>query len=371
MAEPVSRGDDILKELARFGDTAVKLLAPVINKPDFPLRVINLAKFMCSRQKPHCRSWEDMAWWGRQLAPGDPKCLYLSDWVRRQRVPEWLFTMPHDEARNQAYQKALEHWVKPGMVVLEIGTGCGLLAMMAARAGAGQVYTCEQEPVLAQIAQKIIRHNGLSHLITVIPKKSSEIQIGVDIPAKADLLFNELADVRLLGYGVLPIIEDARRRLLQPQATILPEVITAMGMLVGGPAWRQQCRVDSMCGFDLSPLNRFSPSELPVFSDTDVSETFSEPFGLFSFDFSQADSFPADNRQIDINATRGGLIEGLVQWIRLDFPESISFENRPPVQTPSRPRFHVFPQAMSVQAGDRISLLLKHDRKHIYVRPAM
>lgn len=369
MAEPSGREHKIRQDLARFGDTAVRLLAPVIPNPDFPLRVIRLAQFMCSRHKPQWRLWEDLAWWGRQLALDDPKCLYHSDWVRRQRIPEWLFTMPHDEPRNQAFQMAIEYFVQPGMVVLEIGTGCGLLALMAARAGAGHVYTCEQEPVLADVAREIISQNGLSHRITVIPKNSSELAIGADIPEKADLLLNELADVRLLGYGILPIIEDARRRLLQPQAEILPQKITAPGMLVGGPGWRQQCRVEKICGFDLSYLNHFAPSELPVFSDADLAESYSEPFDLFSFDFAKEEAFPADCRQLEVTVTRTGRIEGLVQWIRLDFHEGIVFENRPPVRTPSRPRFHIFPETAPVQLGNQISLHLEHDREHIYVRP--
>jgi protein arginine N-methyltransferase 7 len=362
---------EIRQELSTFGNEVVKLLAPVIGKPDFPLRVIKLAHFMRDKHRLHRRQWEDLALWGRQLAPGDPKCRAFSDWAREQRVPEWLFTMPYDEARTQAYQRGLEHLVQPGMVVLEIGSGCGLLAMMAARAGAGHVYSCEQEPTLAGIAQDIIRHNDYADRITIIPKKSFDLQIGTDLPEKADLLFNELADVHLLGYGVLAIIEDARRRLLQPQATIVPERIAALGMLVGGPAWRHQCRVDKVSGFDLSPLNHFSPTEVTVFSDADLGEAFSDPFPLFSFDFAQEDHFPAASRQLEVSATREGQVEGLLQWLRLDFHEGISFENRPPVKSPSRPRFRVFPKPITVHPGDRISLRLEHDRQHIFVQPVV
>ena len=43
-----------------------------------------------------------------------------------------------------AYDAALRRAIRPGCRVLEIGTGSGLLAMMAARAGAAQVVTCER-----------------------------------------------------------------------------------------------------------------------------------------------------------------------------------------------------------------------------------
>ena len=191
MALTLDREHKMLQELAQFGDEAFSLLSPVISKPDFPLRVIKFAQFMYFRQNQKLQVWEDLALWGHQLANDDPKCLFFSNWARRQRVPEWLFTMAYDEKRNQAYQDALELFIKPGITVLEIGTGCGLFAMMAARAGAGHIYTCEQDPLRADIARNIIRQNGYADRITIIPKKSSEVHVGADLPEKADILLNE------------------------------------------------------------------------------------------------------------------------------------------------------------------------------------
>jgi hypothetical protein len=371
MSEPSQREVEILQELSRFGDSIVKLLAPVMAEPDFPLRVIKLALFMRSRDNRQEQQWEDLALWGRQLAPNDLQCLYLSDSIRHKRVPEWHFSLCADAARNQAFKNALERFVKPGMVVLEIGSGTGLLALMAAQAGADHVYTCEQEPWLAAVAQEIIDQNGYGPKITLIPKKSSELHVGVDMPQKADILLSDLADAHLLGYGVLPILEDARRRLLQPQAKFIPEIITALGVLVGGPNWRRTCRADSVGGFDLSPLNRFSPAELlgPYYQSP--AGNFCEPFELFAFDFAQAEAFPAESREVALTANQDGQIEGLLQWIRLDFDEAIFLDNQPPTLSHWSPIFYVFPQPLSVRAGDRVRLHLEHDRRRIFVRPGV
>src|SRR6202008_1935184 len=57
-------------------------------------------------------------------------------------APAWHIPMVNDEERNQAYDLALRRAVKPGDLVLEVGTGSGLVSMMAARAGAGRGGAC-------------------------------------------------------------------------------------------------------------------------------------------------------------------------------------------------------------------------------------
>ena len=101
-------------------------------------------------------------------------------------APAWHIPMVNDEERNQAYDLALRRAVKPGDTVLEIGTGSGLVAMMAARAGAGKVVTCEVLPLIADIAREVVAKNGLSERITVLTRKSTQLQVGTDL-AHGDL----------------------------------------------------------------------------------------------------------------------------------------------------------------------------------------
>ena len=64
--------------------------------------------------------------------------------------------MMNDMRRNEAYQRAIKKHVNENMLVLEIGTGAGLLSMMIAKAGANQVITCENIPSIAKAANHII-----------------------------------------------------------------------------------------------------------------------------------------------------------------------------------------------------------------------
>jgi ribosomal protein L11 methyltransferase len=48
--------------------------------------------------------------------------------------------------------EALEDYVRPGMRVLDVGTGSGILAKAAELLGAGQVYACDIDPIAVEIA---------------------------------------------------------------------------------------------------------------------------------------------------------------------------------------------------------------------------
>jgi SAM-dependent methyltransferase len=75
-----------------------------------------------------------------------------------------LIADPH---RMVAYQRAIERLVKPGMVVLDAGAGTGVLAMMAARAGAAKVYAVESMSV-ADLARRLVKANGLEGVVEVV-----------------------------------------------------------------------------------------------------------------------------------------------------------------------------------------------------------
>jgi predicted RNA methylase len=75
--------------------------------------------------------------------------------------------MINDTGRNVFYKAAIEQSVR-GKVVCDIGTGTGLLSILAAKAGAKKIYAVEMDPGRADYARRMFDRLGLSDTIEVI-----------------------------------------------------------------------------------------------------------------------------------------------------------------------------------------------------------
>ena len=63
--------------------------------------------------------------------------------------------------------KALEELLRPGMHVLDLGTGSGILALAAAHLGAASVLALDIDPQAVTIARENVRLNGLETVVQV------------------------------------------------------------------------------------------------------------------------------------------------------------------------------------------------------------
>src|SRR5687767_15956726 len=98
-------------------------------------------------------------------------------------IHRWML---RDERRNEAYQRALEHVVRPGDVVLDVGAGTGILSIFAAQSGARKVYAVERTQV-ADVARRMVERNGYTERIDVIQSDLEDVAV----PEKVDVIVSE------------------------------------------------------------------------------------------------------------------------------------------------------------------------------------
>ncbi|XP_058123830.1 protein arginine N-methyltransferase 7 [Anopheles ziemanni] len=158
--------------------------------------------------------------------------------------------MCHDWERNQKYDQALritiERLHKSGKQanVLDIGTGSGLLSMMAVRAGADSVIACEAFRPMADCAERVIAANQMDERIRLIKKRSTELTVGpgMDMERRANVLVTELFDTELIGEGAIGTYRHALEHLLTDDVLTIPHRATIYAQVVECPlALNWQC----------------------------------------------------------------------------------------------------------------------------------
>jgi type I protein arginine methyltransferase len=125
--------------------------------------------------------------------------------------------MLSDRVRIDAYHRGIHRHVRPGDVVLDLGTGTGVLALMAAKAGAKKVYAVEHSEFV-EVAREIARLNGVT-TIEFVQANSREFTP----PEPIDVVLHEQMGDELFNENMLENILDLRRRVLRPGGRILPD----------------------------------------------------------------------------------------------------------------------------------------------------
>src|SRR5262245_53200630 len=188
--------------------------------------------------------------------------------------------MLHDERRTGDYVEALTHAVRPGDVVLDLGTGSGVLAIAAARAGARHVYAVEASDI-ADVAERVFAANGMQDRISLIPGWSRQI----NLPEPADLLVSEIIGNEPFEEEILETTLDARRRLLKPHARLIPYALTLFARPLRLPETEARQRAlgraavkrwRGLYGIDFEPLvDAVAPGPVNSPTEAEVATTWS------------------------------------------------------------------------------------------------
>jgi len=140
-----------------------------------------------------------------------------------QPAPKILFIQHFNllcDERMEKWEKSIKQVVREGDVVLDLGSGTGILSMFAARK-AKRVWAVEIDPHLVQYSRNAIEKNGFSNKIKVIHANARE----VDFPETPDVIICEMLDTALIKEQLVQVMNAARKKIGNTNPRILPSSV--------------------------------------------------------------------------------------------------------------------------------------------------
>ncbi len=303
--------------------------------------------------------------WGVLEVPDQQKPRLRSHIDRFDAAPVHI-RMLNDRARTASYQQAIRETVTPGDVVVDVGTGTGVLAVTAALAGAGHVYAIEGSR-MGRLAQQAFAANGLSDRITLVEGRSAH----VDLPEKADVLVSEIIGNDPLDEAILETTSDAVKRLLKPDARLIPESLRIYGLPVSIPAeWLAEHvftaqaadRWQSWYDMDFSVLTATAKQQShSLFANTYKTRDWprlSEPVLLAELDLQLANHQEVETAAV-VPVTESGELNGIIVFFETWLSRSIHFSIHPSKATPENSwasKIWIAGKPVALEAGGTFNL---------------
>ena len=278
--------------------------------------------------------------------------------------------MLNDERRTSCFQLAIRRTVEPGDVVLDIGTGTGVLAVTAALAGARHVYAIEAT-AMSRVARRLVEANGVSDRVTVIEAHSFD----VELPERAHVLVSEIIGDDPLGERILPTFADAKQRLLADGPRAIPRRLQVRGLVLEVPEERmQQFRFtrtavqswEQKYGLDFSALVLTSEMQDHVAHvnsyETRHWKRLSDPILLAEFDLLDCEPTPIE-RKVHLRVTTEGQASGLLVFFQVDLGSGVNLSLHPDDATPRNSwgnLLYLFSRPKAITLGEELHVLYSY-----------
>lgn len=271
-----------------------------------------------------------------------------------------------DRVRVDAYHQAITRLVRPGDAVLDLGTGSGILALLAARRGARHVYAVDHSPFVT-MAERVAAANGIDN-VTFVQANSRDYTP----PEPIDVVLHEQMGDDLLGENMVENLLDLRRRVLRPGGRIVPGLFELyVEPIALAPArqvpflWEQRAHgIDFAClqdDPDLAEFQRPGHAFRPLGADRSGSRLLADPVPLLTLDLATLegpDELPTTFDEVRA-VTADGTVDGFCLWFRAVFDDRVELSTMP-FDPPTHWGNRVFRvPRQSVAAGEKIAFRLE------------
>ncbi len=264
--------------------------------------------------------------------------------------------------RLPLYRQAVEEVIQPGDTVADLGCGLGVLGLLCLEAGASEVWGIDSSDAI-QLARESVAKAGLGDRYHCVPKSTFHAVL----PQKVDLLICDHIGFFGFDYGIIAMLEDARRRFLKPGGAIIPQ---SMDLMVAGvssdvcrnkaSAWQAEHIPAEYRWLDghyrgAKHHHKHSGDEL-------ISAAVRLGRISLSEDNPELLSFSAS-----LSINRSGLFDGVAGWFDCALSPSVRMTNSPldPASIGRSQAFLPAAKPFTVEAGDEVefSIRIRHEEE--------
>jgi protein arginine N-methyltransferase 1 len=256
-----------------------------------------------------------------------------------------------DRPRVSAFERAISEVVRPGDVVLDLGSGTGILGLFALKAGASRVYAIDASG-LTQLAREIFAANGFADRAVCIKGLSTR----VELPEKVGVIVGDLIGRFGIDGGLVEYYADARRRMALPDVSTVPSKVDLLVVPVEAPQTRGE--VDfwktSPAGFNFDRAYNIAVNTgHPVKYRPD--QILGKPEVFATVDVTR-DSHQVLQGEATSIVRRAGTMHGIAGWFEATLSPSVTMSNSPLREDIINRRAVFFPvdPPSAVQVGDSV-----------------
>lgn len=266
-------------------------------------------------------------------------------------------SMIADSVRMRAYVEALKRLVQPDSVVLDIGTGTGIIALLAASMGARRVFAIEPSDVIV-LAKEAARANSLSDRIVFLQELSTRITL----QQKADIIISDLRGVLPFFATNIQSVIDARERLLAPGGALIPQRDRLWLTVLNSQKFYDRVAAPWM-NYDGIDLTTVGNKAVNLWSKIRITpeDVILNPQIWCEIDYTNVTS-PNAAAEVEWSVEEDSVGHGLGVWFDSDLSDSISMTN-----SPFEPEliygnaYFPWPEPVNLMAGDTLRVRLSAD----------
>jgi SAM-dependent methyltransferase len=254
--------------------------------------------------------------------------------------------------RINAYVAALRRAIRPGSVVVDLGSGPGFFALVACQLGARRVFAIEPDNII-QVGRDAAREHGVADRIEFIQSLSTE----VILPEQADVIVSDLRGILPWFHQHISSIIDARSRFLAPGGILIPSLDRLWIAVVEAPAKYAEV-VGPWEDKALSSGRKLSVNSLSKIR-VRPEDLLGQPVCWHEVDYRQVEEVNVCHN-ISLRVARSGTAHGLTIWFDAELFAGKGFSNAPgEVELIYGNTFLPFDQPVDVAAEDRIDIRLE------------